>query len=238
MIAPTHQAARDRWALVVALLLPTLITLLYFVWMAKAAAFIYGPLKLLQFAFPAVWVFVMQRGQRKTWPAPQYARSVMLGLLFGFAVFGAGLALYFAVLKPSDFFAGSIDEIHAKVKDMGLNSQAMFLACAVFYCLIHSLLEEYYWRWFVYREARTHWSLPVSIAISSLGFMAHHVFVLAEFFHWNSRYTYLLSLAVAIGGVFWAWLYERYGTLLGPWLSHLVIDALIFAIAFDLVFHS
>ena len=45
----------------------------------------------------------------------------------------------------------------------------------------------------------------------------------------------LLSAAVAIGGAFWAWLYERSGSLVGPWMSHLLVDAGIFLVGFDLV---
>jgi membrane protease YdiL (CAAX protease family) len=47
--------------------------------------------------------------------------------------------------------------------------------------------------------------------------------------------TYGLSLCVAAGGVIWAVLYRRYGTLLGPWLSHALVDAAIFAIAYQMV---
>ena len=43
------------------------------------------------------------------------------------------------------------------------------------------------------------------------------------------------SLAIAVGGAVWCWLYERTGSLLGPWLSHLIIDAAIFVVAWDLL---
>jgi membrane protease YdiL (CAAX protease family) len=47
-----------------------------------------------------------------------------------------------------------------------------------------------------------------------------------------------LSFAVALGGGFWAWLYERTGSIFGPWLSHLLIDAGIFWIGYDLIRQS
>ena len=46
------------------------------------------------------------------------------------------------------------------------------------------------------------------------------------------------SASVAIGGAVWAWLYDRSGSLLGPWLSHILIDAAIFIIGYDLIFAS
>ena len=38
-----------------------------------------------------------------------------------------------------------------------------------------------------------------------------------------------------VGGVFWSWLYDRTGSLLGPWLSHLMIDAGIFWVGYELI---
>jgi hypothetical protein len=77
--------------------------------------------------------------------------------------------------------------------------------------------------------------LAVAIAVSAVGFMAHHVLVLATFFGWWTWPTMLFSLAVAVGGGFWAWLYERSGSLVGPWLSHLVVDTGIFVVGYELV---
>ena len=79
--------------------------------------------------------------------------------------------------------------------------------------------------------------MPVAAAVvlSSLAFTAHHVILLAVFFGGWSWPTIFFSLCVAVGGAAWAWIYHRSGSLLGPWLSHLLIDAGIFIVGFDLV---
>ena len=120
-----------------------------------------------------------------------------------------------------------------KIADLGLDAGWKFAALGVFYSLVHSLLEEYYWRWFVFDQLKRLIPLWWAMVISSIGFMAHHVLVVGEFFGWGSPLTWLLSLAVATGGVFWAWLYHRSDSLLGPWLSHLLVDAAIFGIGYD-----
>jgi membrane protease YdiL (CAAX protease family) len=61
------------------------------------------------------------------------------------------------------------------------------------------------------------------------------VLVLQLYFGWTSPLTWLFSAGVAIGGAFWAWLYNKSGSLYGPWLSHALVDAAIFAIGYDLV---
>ena len=46
--------------------------------------------------------------------------------------------------------------------------------------------------------------------------------------------TWLLSAAVFLGGVVWAVIYERSGSLWGIWASHLLIDAGIFLVGYQL----
>jgi membrane protease YdiL (CAAX protease family) len=230
---------RDRAALALALVLPTAITLIYFVWMSNSAVYFYGPLKALQFSFPLFWIFIVRRErQSAVTDAPRFGRSALYGVAFGAAVLLTGWTLYDTWLMPDGFFDSSLHTIQRKVATIGLTTPLLYFICSQFYSFVHSLLEEYYWRWFVHTECRRHWSMLPAIAVSSLGFMAHHVVVLAQYFDWDSPYTYLLSLCVAIGGAFWAWSYEKYGTLLGPWLGHLLVDALIFAIGYDLVFNQ
>ena len=73
---------------------------------------------------------------------------------------------------------------------------------ALFISVFHSLLEEYYWRWFVFGRLERSLPLAAAIGISSLAFMAHHVFVLAYYFpgrFWSAAVPF--SLCVAAGGV-------------------------------------
>ena len=74
-----------------------------------------------------------------------------------------------------------------------------------------------------------------AILLSSVAFVGHHIIILAAYFGWTSPATVLFSACVGVGGAAWAWLYSRSGSLLGPWLSHLLVDAAIFIIGYDLV---
>ncbi len=223
--------------LVIALLFPTLLTLAYFVLLthlpSSVQQTVYGAGKVLQFGFPAALVFlVLRRKPRMSWLA---VRGVGVGIAFGGFVLAAMLLLFFYWLRSSVHIQGLELEVVQKVKDLGINSVWKYAATGVFYALAHSLLEEYYWRWFVFGQLQHRMSVPAAIAISSLGFMAHHIVVLATYFGWDSPLAYLFSLAVAIGGAVWAWIYSWSHSLLGPWLSHMVVDAAIFLIGFELI---
>jgi membrane protease YdiL (CAAX protease family) len=224
---------------------PTLLTWVYFVWLADDPAILqqasYSIGKLIQFAFPLVWVVMVQR-ERLGWQRSRLAsdrrpghRGWLIGLAFGVVIVAAMLLIYHTLLKPAGLFIEPAQAVNQKVAGLGIDSLAKFAALGVFYATVHSFLEEYYWRWFVFAQLRRLASLPTAICLSSLGFMAHHVLVLGQFFGWSSAATYLFSLAIAIGGAFWAWLYARSGSLVGPWLSHLLIDAGIFLVGYDLL---
>ncbi|HEX5103058.1 MAG TPA: type II CAAX endopeptidase family protein [Pirellulaceae bacterium] len=227
----------DRFVAIAALLLPTVVTLVYFVALDGAAervqqvAFAIG--KGVQFGLPLVWVLGVQKDRLK-FVRPD-GQGLALGALFGLAVAGLMAAIYLLWLKPGGLMDKPAEEAREKIKSFGVDSVAAFAAMAVFFSAVHSLLEEYYFRWFAFGQLRRWINVPAAIGISSLAFAAHHVLILARYFTWTSELTWLFAAGVAIGGVAWAWLYQRTGSLWGPWLSHAIVDAAIFAIGYDLV---
>lgn len=227
----------DRAILAVALILPTAITWIYFIWLKDAPQIVqqvtYGVVKTIQFGLPAVWVLLVQREHPAFRPPGSW--SLIVGVLFGVAVAAAMIVLYYFVLNPAGLFAGPSAAVRTKVTSFGISSPLAFLLFGVFVSAIHSLLEEYYWRWFVFGQLARGCRLPTAILISSLGFAAHHVLVLSLYFGWTAPLTWLFSLAIAIGGACWAWLYYKSDSLAAPWLSHALVDAAIFAIGYQMI---
>ena len=72
--------------------------------------------------------------------------------------------------------------------------------------------------------------------LSALAFMAHHVVLLYVYL---PKYFFVaavpFSLCIAVGGFFWAWLYERTGTIYSAWVSHGIVDAALFALGWVLM---
>lgn len=220
-----------------AIVFPSIVTWAYFFQAADAAEAVQqtvmATLKLLQFAFPLVWVRAVLK--ERIVPARPHSAGLAIGAAFGAAVTVAGWLLFDLRLRDTSWFAAALGPIQAKVAGFGLDAGWKFLALAAFYSVFHSLLEEYYWRWFVFGQLRRVTSLGPAIVVASLGFMAHHVLVLSTYFGWWTAPTLLLSAAVAVGGAFWAWLYARTGSLYGSWLSHAIVDAGIFAVGYALL---
>src|SRR5438105_2910522 len=171
----------DWAAIVTALVLPTAITWVYFILLNGAdknlqqGAYAVG--KTIQFALPIAWVWLVQR--ERQWPRWPSGWSVAVGVGFGILVAAAMQVIYYAVPQVFDAPAA---EVRKKVESFGIGSPAAFILFAVFVSAIHSLAEEYYWRWFVFGQLARGCRTPIAIAFSSIAFAAHHVLVLGLYF--------------------------------------------------------
>lgn len=194
----------------------------------------FGLGKLVQFAFP--FVYVWWRNRRLTWPGSFRRTGFGRAVIFGLVVAAGTLGLYFAWLSSTPVFAPVGKRVHDWLGEFSLASPGGYLIMAGFIAVPHSLLEEYYWRWFVFGWLTKFVSPKVAMALSSLAFMAHHVIVLSVYLQghfWVAAVPF--SLCVAGGGIAWAWLYHRSGSLLGPWISHLIVDLSLMVVGYDLL---
>ncbi|MDR0705804.1 MAG: CPBP family intramembrane metalloprotease [Planctomycetaceae bacterium] len=224
--------------LVIAAIFPFFLTLIYFVLLTDSPVIVqrlvYGIGKIIQFTLPVFWVGVLCR---ERWLVrPWNARGFAEGMAFGMFIAVAMVLLYFFYLGLPEQLLGKNTPaslaIIAKMNRLGITNGQQFFLLGVFYSVIHSGLEEYYWRWFVFGRLQRGWSCFFAAIISSLGFTAHHILLLGTYFGYVSPFCWLGSLGVAVGGLYWAWLYKRSDSIWGIWISHGFIDAAIFIIGF------
>jgi uncharacterized protein len=215
------------------MVVPCLSSLFYFVWFSDEplARVVYGATKLFTLVWPVIatlWIL------GATWPRlrltdRRHLRAIPAGLLTG----GAIVALMFALmLTPlGDVVRGSSGAIRSKAEALGILEH--YWLFAIFLSLIHSLIEEYYWRWFVF--GRLAEAVPVAAAhgLAGVAFAAHHVVVATQFFPlgWGVA----LGASVGLGGIIWSVLYRRQGTLAGAWVSHIIVDLGIMAVGHHLL---
>ena len=225
--------------LIVAMLFPTAAAWLYFVrldgsdWarnaylVGKVIQFSLPLLALENWRLPALPVVLqrlsLRRGEALRWTAVSALAAAAVSVL------------YSVVLRDTGLAAGAAQRIAPKLDDFGVANPASYLLLALLLSFVHSFLEEYYFRWFIFGGLRRRTSLGTAYALSSLTFMSHHVIVIATYLGAEEvPLIALLSVGVAAGGLFWAWLYQRTGSLLSPWLSHIVGDLAIMGIGYDL----
>ena len=144
----------------------------------------------------------------------------------------SGLALALMASPIGASLAGFSEQVRSKVSQLGVLDH--YLVFSIFLALIHSAIEEYYWRWFVYGTLRRLLSVRPAAAIAGVAFASHHIVVLGQYF--PLAWTLILGLAVAAGGTLWCLMVERQRTLVGAWVSHVLVDLAILWIGYRMLF--
>jgi hypothetical protein len=209
---------------------PAVITWGYFVLAARYSTTvqqtIYLIVKVIQFGFPVVWTGLVLRESLRT--SRPTASGLGIGIAFGAGISCVGVAIFSWFLRDSPVFASATTLIQQKVAAFGIDSAVKYFLLAGFYSLVHSLLEEYYWRWFVFRQLERMIPLWPAIIVSAVGFALHHIVVLAIYFRSAPGYAAFCAIGVALGGGFWAWLYHRDDSIFETWPSHALVDLGLF----------
>ncbi len=227
---------RDLAALLFAMLFPTLAAWLYFMVFTDREMLptVYSISKVVQFSFPLAWTLAVTRGRLPRLNVSP--RALLEGMGTGLLMVIALFLVYVMVIGQGPLLQEARPRILSRVHSIGADTPARFLGLVLFLSVIHSLLEEYYWRWFVFGSLQERMRPKSAVILSSLAFMLHHVIILHAFL--GPRFwpvTLGFSLAVALGGVVWAMVYRRCRLLAAPWISHILVDLAILAMGYDLI---
>lgn len=238
MVEKTPRHPADVLTLL-AMVYPTLGAWMYFVLFRDSewARNLYMGSKLVQFALPLVWVALVGVGRPRLGLSRPRASGLWPGLLSGVAISLGIIALFQLILAGTPAADQAAERIRATLRVFGVTTPFSYLLLALGISLVHSLLEEYYWRWFVYQRVAAWMPTVPAVLLASVAFASHHMIVLNRYAPDDSFWTLVVpgTAAVGVGGVFWCWLYDRYGSLLSPWISHILVDLALMAIGFGLV---
>lgn len=235
--ARATRASRRRALLALALLVPVpSIAVLVAVPDASgetplAADLFYVVSKLWLVALPLAWRHFVDRRPPSLSPTTRrhLALGAGLGLLLCAVIVLARLSLGVAWLDG--------DDLRANLAASGIDTPAKFLALAAGITLVNAFAEEVVWRWFVVEKSAeclparlADWSVPLAAGLFTL----HHVVALDA--HFGLLVTVLGSLGVFAGGWIWSALYRRTGSIWPCYLSHALVDAVLMAIGYQLLF--
>jgi membrane protease YdiL (CAAX protease family) len=188
--------------------------------------FLIGKLWLL--AFPAAWYLMIEKAQL-SWSAPGkggLAVGAATGVVLAVAIIGGA---WLVGVQTMDLSA-----MRKEVQMMGLDSALPYLAAAAGWTFLNSLMEEYVYRWFVFRQCEVLMKPALAVVASAAIFTAHHVIAVSRYL--DPVLTVLASTGVFAGGLIWSWLYQRYRSIWPCWISHVLADAAVFGIGWYLLF--
>jgi len=184
--------------------------------------------KLWLLVFPAAWFLLVEKGRPSRSPIRQG------GLVIG-AVSGVVLAVLI-VLGAWLFGVQNTDlePLRAAVREMGLHTVVPYLAGALGWTFVNSLMEEYVYRWFIFRQCEMLMNGTAAVLAAAAIFTAHHVIAVSQYL--SPLFTVLASAGVFVGGLVWSWLFLRYRSIWPCWISHVLADIAVFGIGWWLLF--
>jgi membrane protease YdiL (CAAX protease family) len=219
-----------------ALIIPFLASLIYFVWLAgdPLAKWAYTGAKIFTLIWPwfAVYYILRSRSDYSSHARPtgKLRDEIKLGVLFGSIIAGA---IFLFMASPLGSVVHSAKPlILQKVQDLGILNHYWWFA--IFLSVIHSWIEEIYWRWFAYGQLRKIIYEPWAHGVAAVAFAAHHVVVLNQFF--PLFWALFFGSLVAVGGAIWSVLYMTRHSIVASWISHMIADFAILTVGYQVLY--
>lgn len=231
---PDRNQNKLRWLLVLpALIIPLFASLFYFIWFSgttfgKAT---YVGTKVFTLLWPFIAVKWILKENFFDDPRPIKRReSLIIGTVFGILTTVVMIVMYLYT-PPGEMIRDNAEVIVKKIDELGV--QKYFILFAIFISFAHSALEEFFWRLFGFGQMRKLVSVAMAILIAAIGFSLHHIVVLSEYV--SLPLAFMFGACVGLGGAVWSWIYHRTNSLLGAWISHMIVDLGIMWIGWDLL---
>lgn len=151
--------------------------------------------------------------------------AVLLGVLSFGAVLGAYL-----ILSPFIDFAHVVADLQNRLKVTQMN----YLLIGAYVIFINSLLEEVFFRGFVFAELYKKGRRFYAYFFSSLLFAAYHISIFRTWFEWPLMI--LALLGIMTGGLIFCWLNRHELKITYSWIAHVFADIAIIGIGYTLFF--
>jgi membrane protease YdiL (CAAX protease family) len=195
-----------------------------------AAAYAMG--KIWLYAFPIVWLLLVERGRLCLSPmrSGEIVRGLAVGGVLGFLIAALVIGVFLLYVEPRL----DASPLRQAMIDNGLDQPWRYIAACAWLATVNALLEEYVFRWFIFEKCMAILPALAAILTAAAIFTVHHVIVLRDFFDWPLAM--LTSAGVFLGGAIWCWCYQRFASIWPGYLSHAIVDMAIFIVGWRIMF--
>lgn len=140
--------------------------------------------------------------------------NIIKPLLLGIGVYAVILCAYFLVRNVFDF-----SNIVTSLSGNAGVTKENFLFVAIYISFVNSLLEEFFFRGFVFTNLKDLRGRKTAYLYSSVLFALYHV---AMMIGWFSMPLFLLCMAgLTVGGMIFNYLNEKQGSIYASWFVHM-----------------
>lgn len=184
--------------------------------------------KLWFFGLPVAWHLLVERQPLSLSPVRRggFGLGLVSGLLLSGIILLAGVAAGGSLIDPALF--------RERLTGAGLGSPGVYLGGAAYWILVNSVLEEYAWRWFCYRQFETLLPPRVAAIAAAACFALHHFLALQVYL--PLPVAAVCALGVGLGGWVWSLLYGRTRSIWPGYVSHALADIAVFGLGARILF--
>ncbi len=232
MIVQANTKTSSRRALLALLLLvpvPSLGAAVLLYWAPEALGkVLYGLCKVWLVALPIVWYLLIEHGKFSL--SPLRKGGLLPGLVTGVAI-AAVILVFYAIVGRGWIDA---ETFRSSLSEAGFDNKTFYLGAAVYVVLINAAIEEYVWRWFVFRQCERLVPGFVAVLLSAALFTIHHIVSLRAYVGWDV--TLVSCLGLLIGATVWSTLYWRYRSIWPGYISHIGADIAVYVVGWQVMF--
>lgn len=154
--------------------------------------------------------------------------SILPALALGAGVYAVILGGYFVLRNWIDF-SGIVDSLSSGAGVTRDN----FLFVSLYISFVNSLLEEFFFRGFLFANLKAGAGRGFAYGFSSAMFAVYHVAMMIGWFH--PAVTLLLIAGLTVGGMIFNFLNEKQENILTSWLVHMCANFAINTVGFILM---
>jgi len=151
-----------------------------------------------------------------------------LSHLLGFLIIVVLIVTYL-IVKPTINLSVFQEEFEQKYK---INRDNLLLY-GIYFTFVNSLLEEFFFRGFMFLELKKLNMKKTAYFTSSLAFSIYHIGNIQNWF--NVWIFFLAILGLFVGGIIFNYLDDRQNTFFNSWLVHICADLALVWIGYDLL---
>lgn len=147
-------------------------------------------------------------------------KAMVRTIALGIGVYAGIMAVYF-ILRPYI----DLETIRlALADDLGVNREN-FIVVALYISFMNSLLEEFFFRGYLFLGLLQRTGRLMAYSISAFLFAAYHVAIIGS---WFSPLIFMLAMAgLFVGGLIFNYLNERNKNIINSWVVHLMANLAI-----------
>lgn len=224
IMSPNTEIHKKAWlALFLIIPLPTL-SILYSLEISQgwSGNLVFILTKVLMISIPIFWYFKLEE-KSFSWSPIKNKNDLFVG-------FGVGIAMSAVIGIAWLLFGSQIDQdgLRELLEGNGLTNPIIYLGATIYWICGNSLLEEFVFRWFIFEKFEVKMGSNYALYFSAAAFTLHHT--IAMLYMFPISLTILASFGIFIGGLMWSWLYLRYRSIWVVFLSHAIVDIMMFGI--------